>query len=377
MLDDRSPEAHSEPSAPAREDTAQTQVPEAKPEAQTTGTEKAPAKESLRGSLRENFKAESSKVKASVAEAAKEPSATRNALKQAMGKAPAQTPAQGQTAAPAAEYEPIAPPADMKADEKAVWSTLPPEAQRYLSRRSVEMRRDYQRQTADLEPRAREVSDVMTVVQPVRDEYAKAGISVPDLVRRSIAWDKAFKADRVGAAREFLEAYGLSHEDLAAAANGQQAAQQTPGYLTREEAEALAEEKVQAAFERSHQESLANESFQAIQSFIKEKPLFKDPGTGQQVEAEMIPYFNAFISQGQPVKTALDNAYNAVTKLHPTFSDLQSKLDAKREAEKSNAEAQKAIAASRSVHGGPASGSPKIKASNLRENLRLRMSGGI
>lgn len=273
----------------------------------------------------------------------------------------------------------ILPPADMTAEEKEVFSSLQanptPEnvakLQAYLSRRAYEYRSDYTRKTMELAEREKGISEIAGVMKDYAQEYAKEGIAVHDVVRRAVAWDQQFKQDRLGAARQFLDSWGIDPQELM----GEVAQQEAPTYLTREEAEALAEEKAQSLYERKAQESLAHQNYSTLQSFVESKPLFRDPGTASQLEEKMAPIVAALRDSNpqQPVKEILDYAYDLVTKGDPVFSGLTSQMAAKSDAERQQAEADKAKALSRSISGGPGSGSPKVKSKNIREGLRRHM----
>ena len=271
----------------------------------------------------------------------------------------------------------ILPPADMGADEKAAFNNLKanptPEnvdkLQAYISRRAYEQRSDYTRKTMELAEKEKGIGDILGAVEPYREAYAKKGIALPDLVRRSIAWDESFQTDRLGTAREFLETYGIDPAELLEIPSSQQ--EQPANYLTREEAEALADERVQRAFQMKQQNSLAAENHSTVLSFLDAKPLFRDPGTAAQLESAMAPIVKALrdSSPQRPVKEILEQAYDYVTKGDPTFSGLASQLNAKSDAERMQAEADKARVAGRSISGGPGSGTPKVKSKNMRESL--------
>ena len=305
------------------------------------------------------------------------------APKPEMGSEPARAATQAQAPAqPQAQtFEPIAPPGEMSPEERALFSQLSPEMQRFLSRRSLETRTTLTRKTQELAERERENSGITEVVRPHREEYARRGISVPDLVRRSIAWDQAFKENPIQAARDYLDSYGIDPSELV---NGAPAAEQQPRdasgrYLTREEAERLADERVKREFDLRAQEVSTQNLFQAIQKFQESKPLFKDEGTAQQLEAvmaEKVARLRA-LDPSTPPEKLLEEAYqDVVTKVEP-FKSLHERLNAKPQVERSKAEGLRARQASRSISGGPGSGSPTRKASDMRENLRLRFTGGM
>lgn len=287
----------------------------------------------------------------------------------------------GEKAKPAAPTtpapEPVLPPGDMSAKEKEMFSQLPPEAQAYLSRRSYETRADYSRKTQALSEREKSISDILSVIDPIKDEYIRNGISVPDLVRRTLAWDKALKNNPVQAAKEYLEAYGIDPRELSSGTEIQAQAASQGQYLTPEQAEAIAEQKINLAFEKKQQEALLQNTWTDVQSFLSAKPLFRDPGTAQQIEAEMAPIASAFKQQNPQLsnKDILEKAYQVAVAANPAFSVLVQKLDAKPELERRSADAERALQASRSISGGPGSGTPKLQAKNMRENLRLRMNG--
>lgn len=277
----------------------------------------------------------------------------------------------------------ILPPADMNAEEKAAF--LNPTAQntgilqKYLSRRSYELQSDHTRKTGELYQKSREVEDISKVVGPEREYYAKKKIPVETVVANAIAWDKAMENDRLTAAREWLESYGVDPSELIAGQGQQQAA--NPQYLTREQAEQLAEEKaaerIQHEFSMREQSRIAEEQANVVQQFIAADPLFRDPGTGAQLEEAMAPVVAGLRAANPrtPVKEILETARKYVVSGNPVFSELASKLAAKQDIGRQNAEAEKAIAASRSISGGPGSGTPKIKAKNFREGVRARLNG--
>lgn len=324
-------------------------------------------RKSFRTALRANFRGEKSD---------KKPVTPSSADSTDGGQDSTGTPSPGAPAAPS----PIAAPSDMNAEERAAFANPTAEnahiIQGFVSRRAYETRTDYQRQTQTLQNREKEVSGILEVVAPVRDTYARKGISPQDIVRRSIAWDNAFAADPIAAAREYLAAYGVDPAALIGGQNGQQQ-QQRPAanYLTREEAQALANDAAKNAvtshLETERQRTVAETNVTLVNSFIAKQPLFRDPGTAAQLEPLMAPVI-ANLRATQPQlqgEALLQSALDFVTKTHPTFSGLIAQMNAKSEVDQKTAEAEKAQRASRSISGGPGSGSPKRTFKNFRENL--------
>lgn len=271
----------------------------------------------------------------------------------------------------------VAAPADMKAEEKDAFNKLSPEMQQYVSRRSYEYQSDHSRKVNQLKEVEKELGDVYSVVTPqLRDEYSRQGIAVPDLIRRSVAWDKAFKTNKVGAAFDHLDSYGITLEDLIAARQNGVYQDKQPEYLTREDAEKIAIEKSQQLFQEQEQSHLAYQSQSAVKSFLGTKPLFRDPGTALQLESAIANEIIGLKAQGidGSPQELLEMGYERVTKLHPVFSNLVNQLNQRQEDERKNAEALKAQAASRSIKGSPGSGTPKYKANSFRESLEYNIS---
>jgi hypothetical protein len=282
---------------------------------------------------------------------------------------------ENQQAAPAAATkDTIVAPASMNAAEKKFFATLPTEAKKFISRREYELRSEFGRQTQGLTQKEKEVSDVASAVTPeVREEYARQGIAVPDLVRRSIAWDKRVK-EGVGGFLEFGEAHGYTPQDIVAfLSNGHQPEQ--PQYLTKEEAEALAEEKVQKQFELYQQSGIAESNAKALQSFLDSKPVFKgDPGTAAQVEnavAEEIEYLKFRGFRGTTAEL-LETSYQRALSNNEALSSLRAPAPQPAKPENIYEQMERvraAKAASKSASGSLGSGSPVQKSSSLRESL--------
>ena len=286
------------------------------------------------------------------------------------------------------ERIPLVPPADMNAAEKEAYLNPTPAnahvLQQYMNRRAYETRSDYQRRVQEVENLRQQTSSIYDTIKQYENDYAKQGISLGDIAKRSIAWDKAMQDNPVQTAKEWLDSYGLTIQDLVGQPeqpqyNGYQPEQ--PSYLTREEAERIAEEKLQARLSeietKRNQEAVAYYNERVVESFTASKPLFKDPETASQLEAEMAPIVQALSSTGRysSPEEILETAYNYVVAGNPTFSSLHNAMTAKPRIEQQTAEAKKAQAASTSISGSAGSGTPRLQVKDLRDNLRRRMSG--
>lgn len=276
----------------------------------------------------------------------------------------------------------LVPPADMRAEEREAFLNPTPQnthiLQAYLNRRAYETRSDYQRKTQELEELKKQTSSVYDTIKEYEQDYAKAGISLGDIAKRSIAWDKAMQTDPVNTAREWLDSYGLTLEDLQNSYyQQQQTPQQQPGYLTREEAERIAEERTQAILQSQERKAVEYYNQQVVQSFMNNKPVFRDPETASQLEADMAPVVAALTSTGRysSPEEILETAYNYVINGNPAYSSLVQRMTAKPRIIEQQQAVEKAKAAAKSISGSPGSGSPRIEAKNLRDNLRRRLSG--
>ena len=278
----------------------------------------------------------------------------------------------------------LVPPSDMRADEREAFLNPSPAnahvLQEYVNRRAYETRSEWQKRMVELEDMRKQHQSVHEVLNEYKDSYAKNRINMGDLVRQSITWDRAMQEDPVATALDWLDAYGLSVEDLVGRQPGvsQPQPQQGTPYLTREEAERIAEEKYQAIQAQQQMKAVEFYNTKVVESFVQNKPLFRDPETASQLEAEMAPIVAAFSQTGRysSPEEILEKAYTYVVQGNPTFSSIVNKMRAKEDIVKEQQKAQKAKAASKSVSGSHGSGSPTFVSTNLRENLERRFAGG-
>jgi len=269
--------------------------------------------------------------------------------------------------------EPILPPADMTAEEKAEFAKLSPDAQKYLSRRAYQTRSDYTRKTQEIAQKEREIEQIAGLnLAGLRDEYARNNLALPTVIENAVAWDRLFRKDPTSAARQFLAAWGVDPAELQS-----EQAPQAQGYRP-EQIDSLVEQRVQAALQTEQQKYIAQNSYEAVESFKRDKPLFSDPGTAAQVEAAMEPWVRVLAERApnRPANEILNEAYSNVLR-EPQFAELSQRLDGRAAADKAKADAERAFSASRGVSGGPGTGTPTIKPKNLREALRLGLAGQL
>jgi len=274
---------------------------------------------------------------------------------------------------------PLAPPADMNAAEKEAF--LNPTAanahilQSYLNRRAYETRSDYSRKMQEVEQLKKHTSGLYETIKQYEDEYAREGLSINDVTRQAIAWDRAMQKDPISSAIDWLDAYGLTVNDLLQKQQAQP--QQAPQYLTREEAERIAEERYQKIQSEQQKKAVDYYNQQVVTSFMNNKPLFRDPETASQLEAEMAPVVQALNATGRysSPEQVLETAYNYVVNGNPTFSGLVQKMTAKPVIEQQQAVVQKAKQAAKSISGSAGSGTPRLNSKSIGDNLRRRFHG--
>lgn len=276
-------------------------------------------------------------------------------------------------------------PADMTPEERDAFSKLTPEMQRYVNRRSYETRTEYTKRMQELSERERGVSEWSNLFNDQeRAEFVRLGISPTEAARRGAEWDRALRTGNKAAALEFLRTYGFTPEQLQEIQlnGGVPEPEQTQQYLTREQAEQIAEEKFQTQIQKIQDQQRLLVNTNAVQSFIQSKPEMSDPMTALAVEQAMAGYvvMRAQQAPSEPPQAILQWAYDAALKLEPTLQPLLRQQEAKLASDRvtlETREAQAARQAARSIHGGPGSGTPKLQAKNLRENLRMRFNGSV
>jgi hypothetical protein len=283
-------------------------------------------------------------------------------------------------AQPAEPVTPLLPPADMNRYEKEAYLNPTPHnahiLQQYLNRRAYETRSDYQRKMQEFEILKNQTESLNSVIKEHEAFYARDGKSLTDVARRSITWDRAMREDPINTAIEWLSSYGVNINDLNNYGQYQPEQQVPAEYLTRQDAERIAEEKFQAVQNEQQQKAVEYYNQRAVESFKSTKPVFRDPETASQLEADMTPVVVALTSTGKysSPEEILETAYNYVINGNPTYSTIARTMSAKTGIKEQQAAVAKAKTASRSISGSPGSGTPTIQAKNLRDNLLRRLN---
>lgn len=286
----------------------------------------------------------------------------------------------------------VAPPSDMsKAEREAFLKPTEQNAhvlQAYLSRRSYETRSEYERKKVELERAQKQTEAMSGIWETAKSTYSGMKLDPALVLENAIKWDVAMRDNPTTAALEYLENYGVTPEDLYQHWQQQQQSPQSyqqnsqafpqADYLTRADAERIAEQRIQAVMAEQQQMVVAQQNLTTVQSFMLSKPLFTaaDSQTAQQLEEKMAPVVAALTQQGGSSQAdVLETAYNYVVNGDPVFSDLAKKLSAAQKVTTQTKETARAKHASRSISGSVGSGSPRMAIKDIRENLRRRLNG--
>lgn len=277
----------------------------------------------------------------------------------------------------------IAAPAEFTEEEKADFAQMPPSIQAKVSKRFYDMRRDYTMKTQEAAEIRKRATGLIDAASTHVDRLAQKRIRVEDAVSHALAWDKAMDEDPVGTAAQWLESYGVDAEEILEYRGGQRNgyqngrnAYQIPPEIQQEldEGRQFRQQIVQ-----QQQSAQADQVFSAIETFKAEKPIFKDPGTGAQIEQAMAPIVKALKEQngGTPPQQILETAYNYVVNGNPEFRALLDGAEKRKQIVQESERAERATRASSSVTGSPGAGSPASVPKDRRELIEAAMAGRI
>lgn len=276
---------------------------------------------------------------------------------------------------------PVLTPQDMDAKEREIFEKADPVLQAYLSRRSYETRSALSRESAKIHERAKHYDEIDKVIEPNKDYLARINAKPADALRRAIAWDKHVQENGPQGARDWLKAQGIDPLELLDLEDGGQRQQQPqqqqhldPGAL---KAEIMAE--LQREHQKQQEQVNLHQDYNEVQNFMKSKPLFKDPATAAALDRDMGPIVESLRSAypQHSTKDVLEMAYNYVTKGNEQYSRLLNAYEQRGAAAAAKAKADAARKASSSISGGIGGSTPVKAGLGFREELRLRMSGGI
>lgn len=295
-----------------------------------------------------------------------------------------------EAAAPA--VEPKAPPlpaiprpADLSPNA-TWWDQTPREGQEWYNQRALQLRQHLATKQREIDERAGKYKAYDEALsEDDQKRLLRNGQSAADILRRSVAWDRDLDRSvaaplRNQAALDWLGSYGFDLNELYEfAQNGgaqvqQQAAQQGV-YLTREEAEKIADERVAKVLSEREQQSHVDATFKLASSFLQSQPLAQDPRAAVLLETAMVEEIPALLQENPLLagQQLLEKALEKVMTSHPVFSAYKAHSERAKQAESDNAAAERALQASRSISGGPGSGTPTKKYKNFEENLRANM----
>jgi hypothetical protein len=272
---------------------------------------------------------------------------------------------------------PIAAPADMSQEEKDMFTKADPKLQSYLSRRAYENRAALSREMQKIQEKARIYEGLEKAIEPHRDYLYKLGVTPETALNRAVAWDRAVSQDRIGGAREWLAAHGIDPYELIDESGQPQQQQAQPIDPERIKQEVF--EEINQKFMREQESRATENNFNAVERFKSSKILFKDPNTALQLEADLAPVIESLVRKNPKAapEDVLETAYNYVTKGDEKYSTLLNAYNQREKAEQAKVESEKARSASKTITGGLAGSSPAKQGLSFRDELRLRVQGGM
>ena len=285
------------------------------------------------------------------------------------------------------ENVPVVAPADMNAEEKAIFEKADPKLKQYLSRRAHENRAALSREFQKIKDIGQNVERYVKAVEPYKDYLAKHKVDPVLAIENSIAWDKAVKENPIEAGKQWLEAngidvYALIDDDGTPQPRQSQNGQQS---LTQEQINELVNQGVEQAL--SQREAYQNQikatenATNVFKSFAEDKVLLKDPGTAARVKAAMAPTLAHYDQYGMPPGVdeakAFEMAYQIALERDPDLKNALNAYNQASEADKARARANQARQASSSISGGLAGANPSLKNVSFREGVKMKMNGVI
>lgn len=259
-----------------------------------------------------------------------------------------EVPTLGAVAAP-----PIEPPVSWRADKKAAFGTLPREVQEYIAQRENELTRGFQ-QTRQ------QYAEIERVMEPYAQDLQQAGHPVPHIIRQSLEWNRALKANPAEAIQQIAAMNGLEIKGLARA----QQVPQNPQLSWLSQKVQTLEQRLQME-EQAKQHALTSQLQAQVDAFRQAtdesgKAKYPHYATLEEDIALLIPRV-AKERKGASTQEILSESYARAVRANPqTWNEFQKELEAKRLTE-SQARVQRAKIAGSSVAGSPTS------AGNVRE----------
>lgn len=269
---------------------------------------------------------------------------------------------------------PVLAPQDMSPEEKAAFEKADPALQSYLSRRSVEFRQKIGQQSEQWKRIQDELGPVAPVVKEHYTHMLKRGKNVAEVVDNAIRWDQHIESDPVAGLLDYAESWGVTPDELAEAFRTRGGGAATQPQQQPQQAQRSVQEEIASYFAQEQKKQAVLNATTELQSWVKSKPHFADPGTAAQLEAAMTPVVAALRSADPTAKTTalLDEALEIVLRREP-FAPLRQAIEARAQAERTRTEAEEALRSSRSISGGPGSTIPKVKYKDFAENFRANL----
>ena len=251
----------------------------------------------------------------------------------------------------------VQPPNSWPAEDRELFSKLPPALQARLSERESQRENFFRQKSEHLTQLHRYNEDLHRVIEPYREYFAVRNLNVPQVVNHLLAVHRQSEQDPQGYIQWFAAQNGVDLRSFAteqpqvdpALQSAMQEVHGIKSYLTQQ----------QEAFESQRKEMIGSE----IKSWA-----FEQDANGKQLR----PYFNEVWADMEPIvrtmrerdpslspRQMLDHAYNYCTYGNPL---IRKKLEAQastQNIEKQKAKVQNARKAAVSINGSPGNGHVK------------------
>ena len=211
-------------------------------------------------------------------------------------------------------------PQSWKADKKAVWDTLSPEAKAYVSEREEQAHQHISK----LGQFAKSIEPVAKTLQGYRDVFEQKGLSYQEGVKQLLDAQRLLDRDPVSALQEIAKAYGVDLGQALSAPRDPQISQMKAqiDQLTQELKDAK-EERVY----RQHQETESKKQSinKVIDDFSKDKTDFAELEADIIANINILNQTNPELSLAERLQTAYERAQWANPQTRQALIDRKAK----------------------------------------------------
>lgn len=265
------------------------------------------------------------------------------------------------------------PPQSWKPGAKAKWETIDPEVRQDIVRRE----RDVERTLSETARERKFAKDFQEAVRPFAPRFQAAGVNPIQAVRSLMHVDQVLSsapmAQRATVMAKMIKDYGIDISVLDSALAGENVSETDP----RSVVEQMVEQRLrpfqehlqtQQQLAQQRQQQMMEQSAQAVAEMEgnPKYPYF------DMVRQDMADYIEVQEKKGVPV--TLEQAYNRAVAMNDDAQAALQEAAKQSKAQQANASAQRALGASLSVGGNPASLRTTVPATDLRGTLEAAIA---